>query len=125
MIPILNAVVLFPLVYVMKKFHFGASLLAYGILSIVGYCIFLTWMWATSPAGSKHVEEADSHFLEMGSALAQGFAIQGFFIPIMKQNPNRKNYGKMLIITYAIGIGVYTFIGYSGAISTDTFIKVL
>lgn len=82
-------------------------------------------MWATSPAGSKHVEEADSHFLEMGSALAQGFAIQGFFIPIMKQNPNRKNYGKMLIITYAIGIGVYTFIGYSGAISTDTFIKVL
>ena len=63
------------------------------------------------------MEEADSHFLEMGSALAQGFAIQGFFIPIMKQNPHRKNYGRILIITYAIGITVYTFIGYSGAIS--------
>ena len=54
-IPILNALALFPLVYIMKKFHFGASLLAYGILSIVGYCIFLTWMCATSPAGPHEV----------------------------------------------------------------------
>ena len=114
LIPILNAIALFPLVYIMKKFHFGASLLAYGILSIIGYCIFLSWMWITSPSGHHHVEQADIHFLELGSALAQGFAIQGFFIPIMKQNPNRKNYGKILILTYAIGIAVYTFIGYSG-----------
>lgn len=35
-IPILNAFVLFPIVYVMKKYDFGATLLAYGILSIVG-----------------------------------------------------------------------------------------
>jgi len=33
----------------MKKYHFGASLLAYGILSIIGYCAFLTWMLATTP----------------------------------------------------------------------------
>ena len=50
-IPILNAIALFPIVYVMKKFHFGASLLAYGILSIVGYCLFLLWMWASAPKG--------------------------------------------------------------------------
>lgn len=36
LIPILNAIVLFPIVYIMKKFDFGASLLGYGILSIVG-----------------------------------------------------------------------------------------
>ena len=40
LIPILNAMVLFPIVYIMKKFDFGASLLGYGILSIVGI-IFL------------------------------------------------------------------------------------
>ena len=51
LIPILNAFILFPIVYVMKKFHFGASLLAYGILSIIGYCIFLLWMLVTAPAG--------------------------------------------------------------------------
>ncbi len=36
LIPILNAIALFPIVYILKKFDFGASLLAYGILSIVG-----------------------------------------------------------------------------------------
>lgn len=35
-IPILNALALFPIVYIMKKFDLGASLLAYGILSIIG-----------------------------------------------------------------------------------------
>lgn len=50
-IPILNAFILFPIVYVMKKYHFGASLLAYGILSIIGYCLFLLWMLVTSPEG--------------------------------------------------------------------------
>ena len=53
LIPILNAFALFPIVYVMKKYHFGASLLAYGILSIIGYCIFLMWMVGSSPTGPR------------------------------------------------------------------------
>ena len=40
LIPILNALVLFPIVYIMKKFDFGATLLGYGILSIVGINTF-------------------------------------------------------------------------------------
>ena len=51
LISILNAFALFPIIYVMKKYHFGASLLAYGILSIIGYCIFLLWMLASAPTG--------------------------------------------------------------------------
>ena len=117
LIPLLNALALFPIVYVMKRFHFGASLLAYGILSIIGYCLFLVWMLATAPKGNHKVEVGDRHFLELGSALAQGFAIQAFFIPILKQNPNRHLYGVLLILTYVVGTSVYTFIGYSGAFS--------
>ena len=45
LIPILNAIVLFPVVYIMKKYHFGESLLAYGIISVIGYCCFLLYMW--------------------------------------------------------------------------------
>lgn len=115
LIPILNALALFPIVYVMKKFHFGASLLAYGILSIIGYCIFLTWMWASAPKGEKTVPLTDDRFVELGAALAQGFAIQTFFIPILKQNPNRKLYKKLLLLTYGIGTLVYSYIGYSGS----------
>lgn len=47
--PIINSLILFALVFVMKYFDFGASLLAYGIISIIGYCIFLIWLLASSP----------------------------------------------------------------------------
>jgi len=40
-IPILNALGLFPIVYLMKKFDFGTTLLAYGILSVIGIHIFI------------------------------------------------------------------------------------
>ena len=53
--------------------------------------------------------------------MAQGFAIQTFFIPILKQNPNRQNYGKLLFITYAIGCLVYMYIGYSGSQSNFSY----
>ena len=117
LIPILNAFALFPIVYIMKKYHFGASLLAYGILSIIGYCTFLVWMWATAPSGDKTIPAADPLFVDLAAALGQGFAIQAFFIPILRQNKNRKDYGKLLIITYILGTLVYTYIGYSGAYS--------
>lgn len=117
LIPILNAFALFPLVYIMKKYHFGASLLAYGILSIIGYCCFLVWMWATAPSGSNSVPAADPLFVDLAAALAQGFAIQTFFIPILKQNKNRKLYSRLLFITYLVGTVVYTYIGYSGSFS--------
>jgi hypothetical protein len=53
LIPLINAIILFPVVYIMKKYHFGASLLAYGIISTIGYCFFLIYMWATAPSGPK------------------------------------------------------------------------
>lgn len=117
LIPVLNALALFPIVYIMKKYKFGASLLAYGILSIIGYCVFLIWMRATAPEGDKHVPAADPLFIDLAAALAQGFAIQTFFIPILKQNKNRRNYSFLLILTYVIGTVVYTYIGYIGAYS--------
>lgn len=48
-IAIINSIVLFPVVYIMKKYHFGASLLAYGIISTIGYCMFIMYMWAVAP----------------------------------------------------------------------------
>ena len=60
---------------------------------------------------------ADPLFVDLAAALAQGFAIQTFFIPILKQNKNRKLYGRLLLVTYIVGTLVYTYIGYSGAFS--------
>lgn len=49
--PICNAVALVVLTFVLNYYHFGAKLLGYGIISIIGYCIFLIWLISTAPQG--------------------------------------------------------------------------
>ena len=49
--PIINSVILLSFVFILKYFDLGASILAYGIISIIGYCIFLIWMLADAPTG--------------------------------------------------------------------------
>lgn len=49
--PTLNFFALVFLTLAMKYFEFGVSLLAYGIISCLGYCVFLIWMLASSPSG--------------------------------------------------------------------------
>ena len=51
--PLTNYFVLFAMVFVMKYLDFGASLLAYGIISIIGYCIFLVWLVTSVPEGEN------------------------------------------------------------------------
>ena len=81
---------------------------------------FHSWLYEDANSSEILIEKADPDFIELGAALAQGFAIQTFFIPILKQNPNRRLYKKLLLITYVIGIAVYSYIGYSGSQSKDT-----
>lgn len=49
--PICNAIALVVLTFLLNYFHFGAKLLGYGIVSIIGYCIFLVWLISTAPKG--------------------------------------------------------------------------
>jgi hypothetical protein len=49
---VINFLLLLALVVIMKYYEFGVSLLAYGIISCVGYCLFLIWVIATAPNGS-------------------------------------------------------------------------
>lgn len=53
--PICNAVGLFFLTFILNYFHFGAKLLGYGVISIVGYCLFLIWLISTAPQGSNKI----------------------------------------------------------------------
>jgi amino acid permease len=49
--PICNAIGLVVLTFLLNYFHFGAKLLGYGIVSIIGYCIFLVWLISSAPQG--------------------------------------------------------------------------
>ena len=53
--PICNAFALIFLTIFLSYFHFGAQLLGYGIISIIGYCIFLVWLIVSAPAGDKTI----------------------------------------------------------------------
>lgn len=46
---------LFILTISLKKYDLGEKVLAYGIISIVCYIVFLTWAQATAPEGPAEV----------------------------------------------------------------------
>jgi amino acid permease len=82
--PILNACFLLVLPFFLNYFHFGAKLLGYGVISIIGYCIFLVWLIATAPAGPNKIVTFGTGAVNLAASMGQAFAIQGFFIPVLR-----------------------------------------
>ena len=121
--PITNFFVLFFLVFAMKYYDFGASLLAYGIISIIGYCIFLVLMLATSPEGPKKMPLVGSGGVSMAASMGQAFSIQTFFIPILRKNNNPSSYQLYTFLAYLFGMLINTYIAYSGAYGTHLLMQ--
>jgi hypothetical protein len=46
--------------------------------------------------------------------MGQAFAIQSFFIPVLKQSRST-NHKKLVLIAYVIGAIVYTYIAFMGS----------
>ena len=116
--PLTNCVVLFALVFVMKYFDFGASLLAYGIISVVGYCIFLVWMFFSAPEGNNVMPKVGEGAIGMAASMGQAFSIQTFFIPILRKNRNQSSYQMYTFLAYSFGIAIYIYIAFSGSYGT-------
>lgn len=82
--PICNAVALVALTFALNYFHFGAKLLGYGIISIIGYCIFLVWLISTAPSGPNTIPKFGTGAVNLAASMGQAFSIQGFFIPVLR-----------------------------------------
>lgn len=54
-IPVVNAVLVFGLILLLKYCNFGTKLLGYGIISILSYLVFLLWVLLTRPSGDKDI----------------------------------------------------------------------
>lgn len=113
--PICNAFALVALTFALNYFHFGAKLLGYGIISIIAYCIFLIWLISTAPNGSKQVPLFGTGAVNLAASMGQAFAIQGFFIPVLRELPDSKKYPKYVLIAYLIGGSVYLYIAFAGS----------
>ena len=123
-IPLVNTGVLFILVIVLNYFHIGPKLMAYGLVSIVAYLIFLIWLLASAPSGSNSLPLFGTGAVSMASAMGQAYTIQAIFIPVLRELPDSKNYAKYTLYTYLIGTAIYFYIAYMGAYGMSNIIQV-
>lgn len=82
--PICNAIALVILTFVLNYFHFGAKLLGYGIISIIGYCVFLIWLIASAPSGDNQIPKFGVGGANLAASMGQAYSIQAFFIPVLR-----------------------------------------
>ena len=83
-IPLTNTAILFILVIILNYFHLGPKLLAYGLVSIVGYLVFLIWLLASAPSGNNSIPLFGTGAVNMASAMGQAYTIQAIFIPVLR-----------------------------------------
>ena len=92
--------------------------MAYGIISIVGYVIFLVWVISTTPSGNNHWPAFGSGEVNLAAAMGGAFSIQTFFIPVLKKNSNPKKYTFFTLLAYIVGSAVYMYIAFVGGLGT-------
>lgn len=96
--------------------------MGYGVVSIVGYLIFLIWVVASRPGGPNTMPTVGTGVAGFASMMASAFSIQGFFIPVLKSYNDSRKHIYILFVAYLIGIGCYYYIAYMGAFGTFSFI---
>ena len=94
--------------------------MAYGIISIIIYALFLVWADATYDKGNYSVEYKafGSGAVNLAAAMGQAFSIQAFFIPILKKTDDPKKYNMLTLTAYIVGILAYFYIAYAGSLGT-------
>ena len=90
--------------------------MAYGIISIVGYVIFLVWVIFTAPPGDNHWPAFGNGEVNLAAAMGGAFSIQTFFIPVLKKNLNPQKYTFFTLLAYIVGSAVYMYIAFVGGV---------
>ena len=96
----------------MRVLEFGEKLMAIGIVSIIGYCCFIVWAQITAPSGPKSIHSTGVGLVDLSASLTMGYAVHDFVSQILLKTTTPDKYNKIVIITYLIGISVYTFISF-------------
>ena len=111
-IGIISAFSLIGLTFLMRKFKIGDKLLAYGIISIIVYIIFLFWAQVTAPSGEKQISPAELTFVDLAASLTMAFAVQSLVDEVLLKNTTPDKYSRCILIMTIIGISAYLFISY-------------
>ena len=111
-IPIFALCFILVLTSIMRKFDIGDKLLAYGIISIIGYIIFLFWAQVTAPSGKNSVPPVAPQFIDLAAALIMGFSVQSFVDQVLLKNTTPDKYARCVLIMTIGGILAYIFISF-------------
>ena len=92
--------------------------MAYGIISIVSYLIFLVWAGSTYNQGydESKMKPFGTGAVTLAAAMGQAFSIQSFFIPVVKKAPHPHKYTFYTLIAYVAGGLAYYYIAYVGSL---------
>lgn len=71
----------------LKNFGLGEKVLAYGIISIISYIVFLTWAQATAPTQPRTVQPFGTGYSNYAAILMGALAIHDFIVQVMIHNP--------------------------------------
>lgn len=102
---------LFLITLLLQKYHLGEKWLAFGIISIIAYIMFLCWSQVTTPNGPSRVEPFGSGYVSYAAVILTAFSTHDFIIQVIIHNPDRSQYQKIIAYTYALAGFIYIFIG--------------
>jgi hypothetical protein len=90
-------------------------MMGYGIISIVGYLIFLIWVISTRPSGPNTIPAFGTGVAGFAAMMGSAFSIQGFFIPVLKEYPKSSKHIWILFLSYIFGTLAYYYIAFMGS----------
>lgn len=118
--PIVNSVILVGWCVMLKYYDFGAHIMGYGILSIVGYLLFLLWAGASAPEGEHRMPVVGSSVVEFLTLMQYGLSVQTYILPVTLQHPNPRNHAKIILLGFIVGCAIYYYTSFIGAHGTHS-----
>lgn len=94
--------------------------MGYGVVSIVGYLLFLIWVVSAAPSGNKTVPAVGTGVAGFAAMMGNAFSIQGFFIPVMKCHKNEAKHNLILFLAFLVGGLAYYYIAFMGSFGNFT-----
>lgn len=95
-------------ILIVRVFHIGEEILAYGIISIVTYLAFIAWALITAPPGPKSVPETGPP-VTLLATLMMGYSIHDFLVQNLIKNPRRYEYQGVVKSTFFLGTLAYVY----------------
>jgi amino acid permease len=118
-----NAFVLVFLTIGLSYLHLGVSILGIGVISVIGYCIFLTWLISTAPTGDNKIAMFGVGAPSLAASMGLAFSIQTFFIPVLREMQDYRKYERYTLIAYVVGGSIYMYIAFAGSFGIYIIIK--